>query len=100
LGGSPFATELKLTPSQYFRRQLYATFIDDPFGIAHRQDIGVDNILWSSDFPHSATFWPHSRDKIAKDFRGVSEDDREKILYQNTAALYGFDLSKASLPPR
>ncbi|HKY09495.1 MAG TPA: amidohydrolase family protein [Candidatus Binatia bacterium] len=100
LGGSPFATELKLTPSQYFRRQLYATFIDDPFGIAHRQDIGVDNILWSSDFPHSATFWPHSRDKIAQDFQGVSEDDREKILYQNTAALYGFDLSKASLPPR
>jgi predicted TIM-barrel fold metal-dependent hydrolase len=100
LGGSPFATELKLTPSQYFRRQLYATFIDDPFGIAHRQDIGVDNILWSSDFPHSATFWPRSRDKIAQDFQGVSEDDREKILYQNTAALYGFDLSKASLPPR
>jgi predicted TIM-barrel fold metal-dependent hydrolase len=100
LGGSPFATELKLTPSQYFRRQLYATFIDDPFGIAHRQDIGVDNILWSSDFPHSATFWPRSRDKIAQDFQGVSEDDREKILYQNTAALYGFDLSKASLHPR
>ena len=94
LGGSPFATELKLTPSQYFRRQLYATFIDDPFGITHRQDIGVDNILWSSDFPHSATFWPHSRDKIAQDFQGVTEDDREKILYQNTAALYGFDLSK------
>jgi predicted TIM-barrel fold metal-dependent hydrolase len=94
LGGSPFATELKLTPSQYFRRQLYATFIDDPFGITHRQDIGVDNILWSSDFPHSATFWPHSRDKIAQDFQGVTEDHREKILYQNTAALYGFDLSK------
>ena len=92
LGGSAFATELKLTPSQYFRRQLYATFIDDPFGIAHRQDIGVDNILWSSDFPHSATFWPHSRDKIAQDFQGVTEDDREKIIYQNTAALYGFDL--------
>ncbi len=69
--GSAFPTKLTLKPSEYFRRQLYATFIDDPFGIAHRHDIGVDNLLWSSDFPHSATFWPHSREKIAKDFQDV-----------------------------
>jgi predicted TIM-barrel fold metal-dependent hydrolase len=91
LGGSPFATKLKLAPSEYFRRQLYATFIDDPFGIAHRRDIGVENILWSSDFPHSATFWPHSQDKITQDFQDVAEDERKKILCQNTAAVYGFD---------
>ena len=81
LHGSPFSTKLTMKPSDYFRRQLYATFIDDPFGVAHRSEIGVDNLLWSSDFPHSATFWPHSREKIAKDFEGVSEDDKRKILY-------------------
>lgn len=91
LHGSPFSTKLTMKPSEYFRRQLYATFIDDPFGVAHRHDIGVNNILWSSDFPHSATFWPHSREKIAQDFQGVGEDDMRKILCENAAKLYGFD---------
>jgi len=96
LHGSPFATKLTMKPSEYFRRQLYATFIDDSFGVAHRSEIGVDNLLWSSDFPHSASFWPHSREKIAQDFRGVSEEDKRKILCENTAKLYGFDVELAS----
>ena len=90
--GSAFPTKLTLKPSEYFRRQLYATFIDDTFGIAHRHEIGVENLLWSSDFPHSATFWPHSREKIAADFHAVSAADQEKILCQNTAQLYGFEV--------
>jgi predicted TIM-barrel fold metal-dependent hydrolase len=93
LHGSPFATKLTMKPSEYFRRQLYATFIDDPFGVAHRNEIGVENLLWSSDFPHSATFWPHSREKIAQDFQGVSEEDKQKILCDNVAKLYNFDVN-------
>ena len=91
LQGSPFPTKLAMRPSEYFRRQLYATFIDDPYGLAHRHEIGVDNLLWSSDFPHSATFWPHSREKIAKDFHGIGEEDKRKILCENVAKLYGFE---------
>jgi predicted TIM-barrel fold metal-dependent hydrolase len=90
--GHAFPTRLTMKPSEYFRRQLYATFIDDAFGVAHRHDIGVENILWSSDFPHSATFWPHSREKIAQDFQGVGEEDKRKILSANTAKLYGFEM--------
>lgn len=93
LHGSPFATKLTLKPSEYFQRQLYATFIDDRFGVAHRHDIGVENMLWSSDFPHSATFWPHSREKISLDFEDVGEADKHKILWHNTAKLYGFDVN-------
>ncbi|HWP60138.1 MAG TPA: amidohydrolase family protein [Candidatus Acidoferrales bacterium] len=93
LRGSPFATKLSLKPSDYFHRQMYATFIDDAFGIAHRDEIGVDNLLWSSDFPHSATFWPHSQEKVAADFAAVGEEDKRKILRDNTAQLYRFDLA-------
>jgi predicted TIM-barrel fold metal-dependent hydrolase len=89
--GSAFPTKLTLMPSEYFRRQLYATFIDDPFGIAHRHDIGVENLLWSSDFPHSASFWPHSRERIEKDFREVPETEKQMILRDNAAQLYGFE---------
>lgn len=47
--------------------------------------------MWSSDFPHSATFWPYSREKIAKDFEGVDDADKQKMLAGNAAQLYGFD---------
>jgi predicted TIM-barrel fold metal-dependent hydrolase len=90
LHGSPFPTKLTLKPSEYFRRQMYATFIDDPFGVAHRHEIGVENLLWSSDFPHSVSFWPHSHEKIAEDFQGVDEEDKRKILRENVAKLYKF----------
>jgi len=92
LQGSPFPTKLTMKPSEYFRRQLFATFIDDPYGLAHRDEIGVDNLLWSSDFPHSATFWPHSREKIAEDFQGIGAEDKRKILSENVAKLYGFEV--------
>lgn len=89
--GSAFPTRLTMSPREYFKRQLYATFISDPYGIKHLDEIGVDNIMWSSDFPHSATFWPNSREKIAKDLAGVREDDKRKLLWENAAKLYRFN---------
>src|SRR5437867_1429921 len=92
LQGSPFPTKLTMKPSEYFRRQLFATFIDDPYGLADRDEIGVDNLTWSSDFPHSAAVWPHSREKIAEDFQGIGAEDKRKILSENVAKLYGFEV--------
>jgi predicted TIM-barrel fold metal-dependent hydrolase len=60
-----------------------------------RGGVGVDNILWSSDFPHSATFWPKSREKIAADFQNVDAAEKQKILCDNTTKLYGFEGSRA-----
>ena len=89
---TPWPTKLTLKPSEYFRRQMYCTFIDDSFGVASRHWIGVDNVMWSSDYPHTASTWPHSRDIIARDFKDVSEVEKRKIVRENAAQLYGFDL--------
>ena len=89
---TPWPTKLTLKPSEYFRRQMYCTFIDDSFGVASRHWIGVDNVMWSSDYPHTASTWPHSRDIIARDFKDVSEVEKRKIVRDNVAQLYGFDL--------
>jgi predicted TIM-barrel fold metal-dependent hydrolase len=89
---TPWPTKLTLKPSEYFQRQMYCTFIDDSFGVASRHWIGVDNIMWSSDYPHTASTWPHSRDIIARDFKDVSEVEKRKIVRENVAQLYGFDL--------
>jgi predicted TIM-barrel fold metal-dependent hydrolase len=47
--------------------------------------------MWSSDYPHSDSTWPHSREVIAKDFAGVPEEDRRKILCENAVRLYQLD---------
>lgn len=82
-----------MTPSDYFRRQVYATFIDDPFGVKTYSEIGVDNFLWSSDYPHSASTWPHSQQAMAQTFARVPEADRRKMVGENTARLYGLHAS-------
>src|SRR6266511_1822214 len=91
-GRSMYSTPLKLKPSEYFHRQVYATFIDDPLGVQNRNQIGIDNVLWSSDYPHTASTWPHSQEIIARDFAGVSEDERRKIVRENVIRLYDLDL--------
>jgi predicted TIM-barrel fold metal-dependent hydrolase len=85
-------TPLTLRPSEYFHRQVYATFIDDSVGVENRHQIGIDNIMWSSDYPHTASTWPHSRDIIARDFKAAPEEEKWKIVRENVIALYGLDL--------
>jgi predicted TIM-barrel fold metal-dependent hydrolase len=85
-------TPLTLRPSEYFHRQVYATFIDDAVGVENRHQIGIDNIMWSSDYPHTASTWPHSRDIIARDFKAAPETEKWKIVRENVIALYDLDL--------
>ena len=83
--------QLKEPPSFYFHRQVSATFIEDRAGIEARHRIGVDNLMWSSDYPHTDTTWPNSRQYIEKTFAGVNEEDRHKMLVGNAARLYRWD---------
>lgn len=76
-------------PSFYFHRQMYLTFVDDPGGLRHRHDLGVDRIMWSTDFPHPATSWPNSQAVVERNFEGISEEDRDLIVSGNAARLYG-----------
>jgi predicted TIM-barrel fold metal-dependent hydrolase len=81
--------QLKMRPSEYFHRQVYATFMDDAAGIAARHFIGVDNIMWGNDYPHPDACWPHSVKTIERIFQGVPEAETRKIVHDNAARLYG-----------
>ena len=83
-------SQLTMPPSAYFHRQVYATFMDDPSGILSRSTIGVGNIMWGNDYPHPDACWPHSRETIARNFAGVSDEETRKIVRDNALALYGF----------
>ena len=84
-----YPAPLTLKPTEYFRRQIFATFIDDPVGVASREFIGVENIMRSSDCPHTVSTWPHSREAVERDFKGVPEEERRQIVRENVARLYG-----------
>jgi predicted TIM-barrel fold metal-dependent hydrolase len=64
------------------------TFMDDEVGLQARHLIGIENILWSTDFPHPATTWPNSVATIERQFAAVPDDEREKILCTNAARIY------------
>jgi predicted TIM-barrel fold metal-dependent hydrolase len=84
-------SQLQQHPSFYFRRQVFATFMEDPVGIRERHEIGIDNIMWSSDYPHSETTWPDSKKLTDEWLAPLAAEDRAKILWRNAARLYGLD---------
>jgi len=82
--------DLKMKPSEYWHRQCYATYQSDRVGIKLIDDIGEDNIMWGSDFPHPDGIWPDSREYIQREMGHLPERSRRKIICDNAAKLYGF----------
>ena len=81
--------KLNMKPSEYFQRQGYATFGDDPVGLMTREVIGVDSLMWGSDYPHNEGTFPHSREVIERTFKDIPEEEKRKIVGENAAKLYG-----------
>jgi predicted TIM-barrel fold metal-dependent hydrolase len=80
---------MRLKPSEYFHRNMAATFMDDEVGLTQRHLVGIENILWSTDFPHPATTWPNSREIVARQFSDIPDGERDLICHDNAARIYG-----------
>jgi predicted TIM-barrel fold metal-dependent hydrolase len=76
-------------PSEYLSRNCFYTFQKDPVAVETRGRVGLSQLMWASDYPHSDSTWPHSRKVIERDFAGVPDDDLAAIVGGNAAALYG-----------
>jgi predicted TIM-barrel fold metal-dependent hydrolase len=83
--------KLSLKPSEYIKRQVYATFINEPVFLDGLHRYGADNIMWSSDYPHTAAIWPRSQEFIKETFSGLLEEDRRKIVHDTAARVYRID---------
>jgi uncharacterized protein len=84
---------LSLRPSDYWRRQCKATYQTDRIGIQLLDEVGADNIMWGSDFPHPDGVWPDSREVIQRELGHLRPEVRRKIVCENAARLYGFPLA-------
>src|SRR5881628_180218 len=81
---------LKMAPSDYWRRQCWATYQTDPIGIKLIDELGVEKIMWGSDFPHPDGVWPDSREYIQRELGHLPAAVRRRITCENAAGLYGF----------
>jgi predicted TIM-barrel fold metal-dependent hydrolase len=80
-------------PSEVFREHFLTCFIADPVGVTTRHSIGVDNICWEADYPHSDSMWPGAPEQLDEVLKGndVADDEIDKMTYQNAMRWYHFD---------
>lgn len=81
-------------PSEYFNRQIYATFFNDSVGGHNLEWWGVNNCMWSNDYPHPNSTWPNSLKIIERDLGHLPVDRRSKILSANVTRLYQMEISR------
>lgn len=90
---------LEMRPSEYWRRQCYvgASFLSRSEA-EMRDAIGLENVLWGADYPHIEGTQPYTRESLRATFSGLPDPDVRKMLSENAARVYGFDLDQ--LQPR
>ncbi|MFT4041742.1 MAG: amidohydrolase family protein [Gordonia sp. (in: high G+C Gram-positive bacteria)] len=77
-------------PSELFAKHIFGCFIDDEFGVANRHLVGIDNITWEGDYPHSDSNWPNSRKIVHDTMLNVPDEDVHKIVELNARRLLNF----------
>jgi predicted TIM-barrel fold metal-dependent hydrolase len=80
-------------PSDFFHRNVFLSFQEDRLGIRDRQLIGVGQLMWGSDYPHTEGTYPYSQKVLDEILAGVSETERQQITSTNVAQLYQLDLT-------
>ncbi|QLL07405.1 amidohydrolase family protein [Mycobacterium vicinigordonae] len=78
-------------PSEVFRKQVYTCFIEDHAGVAQRDRIGVESIMWECDYPHSDSTWPNSPESAARSLAGCTDAEVDAITHLNAMRLFSFD---------
>jgi predicted TIM-barrel fold metal-dependent hydrolase len=89
---------LSLRPAEYFARNCWLGHSG-----AHAHDdwdlrfvLGVDRLMWGSDFPHPEGWWPHTTDNLHKCFSGFAEEELRAVLGENAARFYNLDVELLS----
>jgi predicted TIM-barrel fold metal-dependent hydrolase len=85
--------KIDMRPSEIFARQVFVTYEDEQLGVELIPRIGVDNVMWASDYPHGDSTWPHSRKAIAESpLAQHGPEVLRKVTCENVAQVYGFPI--------
>lgn len=90
--------KLEMLPSEFFKRQGFASFQEDRAGLDLARDHGlIDNFCWANDYPHHEGSWPHSAPAIERTMGQLTDEERAKILGLNSARIFGFGIPERYL---
>ena len=78
-------------PSDFFRQNVFISFQEDALGIQLRSYVGVENLMWGSDYPHAESTFPRSREIVDRILQDVPDEEKRKIVGDNVARLYHFN---------
>ena len=88
LSSAAYRLKENMLPSEYFHRNVFAGFQEDARGIKDRHIIGVDNLMWGSDYPHQESTFPRSQQILAEILSECTEEERAKIYCENASRVY------------
>ena len=91
-GWGGVADKVPNPPSSYFPGHVFGCFFDDPAGLALIDQIGEDNITYESDYPHSDSTWPLTKQIAEQQMANLTEEQRWKVLRGNAIKLFSLDL--------
>jgi uncharacterized protein len=87
--------QLKRLPSEYLKENAHWGFFEDHVGVRLRHEIGVDRIMWSTDFPHIVTRWPNSLKVLESQMAGVPAEERQKMVAKNAIEFFRLEPADA-----
>jgi predicted TIM-barrel fold metal-dependent hydrolase len=90
-GWGGVADKVPVPPSELFRGHVYGCFFDDAHGMRSIEEIGVDNVTYETDYPHSDSTWPHSVKIAAEQTAGLPDEIVHKVLRGNALTMLGLD---------
>lgn len=76
-------------PSEYWYSNMSATFVRDDYGLRNRDEVGVANMMWSTDYPHHGNDWPRSRKTINETMAALPRADKQQIICANAVRIFG-----------
>ena len=91
IGDTSYRFKGDALPSDYFHSNVFLGFQEDALGIRDRHIIGVDQLLWGSDYPHDESTFPRSREIIEEILVDCTEEEKAKIVGSNAARIYHLD---------
>jgi predicted TIM-barrel fold metal-dependent hydrolase len=85
-----YPTKLTMEPIEYFYRNIAFTYINEPHAVENREIIGLDNLMFATDYPHSASTWPKSQEIVERDMtnNNVSEEEKRKLIHDNVLRIF------------
>jgi predicted TIM-barrel fold metal-dependent hydrolase len=78
-------------PSEVFRRHIYGCFIEEEFGARQIEQIGVDNVMLETDYPHGDSSFPNSLQNAQRRLAYLSDEARAKVMRGNACRVFDFE---------